>query len=278
MKLKSTIYVIGIMTIVSSCGIPQANYDKVIAENQDLKTNIEKITSELDECQNGAEKTVAKVLKAYSEKDYSTAKENINRLSEKHPESPKNAEFQELFETIEKEELALKKIKESEEKERIRLANINNTGIWIVGHYVDEFGELTKDGYITNSSYIQGVFSNTATQDSKLNVNFLINSSSKIYIQLYEYAGNNPVKAYSSESYSVLVQDKDGERLKLRATNYSDRLGFETSDSRKLHNALMKGGSIKFKIYEIDTPTTEYEFTISNADWYDNAHMKLGKQ
>lgn len=265
------------MTIVSSCGIPQADYDKIIAENQDLKTNIEKITSDLDECQNGAEKTVAKVLKAYSEKDYTTAKENINRLSEKHPESPKNAEFQKLLETIEKDELALKKVKEAEEKERIRLANINNTGIWRVGHYVDEFGEPTKDGYITNSSHIAGTFSNTATQDSKLNVDFLINSSSKIYIQLYEYAGNNPVKAYSSESYSVLVQDKDGDRLKLRATNYSDRLGFGTSDSRKLHNALMKGGSLKFKIYEIDTPTTEYEFTISNADWYDNAQKKLGK-
>jgi len=277
MKFKTTIYVIGIMTIVSSCGIPQADYDKVIAENIDLKTNIKKVTSELDECQNGAKKTVAKVLKAYSEKDYVVAKENINKLSEKHPESPKNAEFKKLLETIKKDELAIKKVREAEEKERIKLANINNTGMWRVGRYVDEFGEPTKEGYITNSSHIKGVFSNTATQDSKLNVDFLINSSSKISIQLYEYAKNNPVKAYSSESYRVLVQDKDGERLKLRAVNYSDRLGLNSSNSRKLHKALLKGGSIKFKIYEIDTPTTEYEFTITNADWYDNAHKKLGK-
>jgi hypothetical protein len=277
MKLKNTIYVIGIMTIVSSCGIPQADYDKVIAENENLKTGIEKVTSELDECQNGAEKTVAKVLKAYSEKDYATAKENINRLSEKHPESPKNAEFKKLLETIKKDELALKKVREADEKERIRLANINNTGMWRVGRYVDEFGEPTKEGYITNSSHIKGVFSNTATQDSKLNVDFLINSSSKISIQLYEYAKNNPVKAYSSESYRVLVQDKDGERLKLRAVNHSDRLRLNSSDSRKLNKVLLKGGSIKFKIYEIDTPTTEYEFTISNADWYDNAIKKLAE-
>lgn len=277
MKLKNTIYVIGIMIIVSSCGIPQADYDKVISENEDLKTSMEKVISELDECQNGAEKTVAKVLQAYSEKDYATAKENINRLSEKHPESPKNAEFKKLLEAIKKEELALKKVREAEEKERIRLANINNTGMWRVGRYVDEFGEPTKQGYITNSSHIKGVFSNTATQDSKLNVDFLINSSSKISIQLYEYAKNNPVKAYSSESYRVLVQDKDGERLKLRAVNYSDRLGLNSSDSRKLHIALLKGGNIKFKIYEIDTPTTEYEFTISNADWFDNAIKKLAE-
>jgi hypothetical protein len=277
MKLKSIIYVIGIMTVLSSCGIPQADYDKVIAENKELKTNIETTSSELDECKNGAEKTVAKVLKSYSEKDFITAKENIKKLSDKHPESPKNSEFKKLLEKIKKEELVLKKVKEAEEKERIRLANINNTGMWRVGHYVDEFGEPTKSGYITNSSKIKGVFSNTATQDSKLNVVFLINSSSNIYIQLYEYAKNNPIKAYSSESYRVLVQDKDGERLKLRATNYSDRLGLGTTNSRKLHKALMKGGSIKFRIYEIDTPTTEYEFTISNADWYDNANKKLGK-
>jgi hypothetical protein len=277
MKFKNTIYIIGIMTIFSSCGIPQADYEKIINENQDLKTNIEKISSELDECQNGAEKTVAKVLKAYSEKDYITAKENIKSLSEMHPESPKNAVFKKILIKIKDEELALKKVKEAKEKDRIRLVNINNTGMWGVGHYVDEFGEQTKEGYITNSSYIKGFFSNTATQNSKLNITFLINSSSKISIQLYEYAGNNPVKAYSSKSYRILVQDKEGKRLKLRATNYSDRLRIGTTDSRKLNKALLKGGIIKFKIYEIETPTTQYEFTILNADWYDNAQKKLGR-
>jgi hypothetical protein len=275
MKLKNTIYVIGIMTIVSSCGIPQADYDKVITENQGLKTNIEKITSDLDECQNGAEKTVAKVLKAYSEKDYANAKENINRLSEKHPESPKNTEFQKLLVTIEKDELALKKVKEAEEKERIRLENINNTGIWTVQYYVDDFGEPTKEGYIRNTNLISGTFSNTATQNSALNVKFLITNSNDINIMLYEYAGNNPVKAYSSESYKVLIQDKDGNRMKLRATNYSDRLSFDKTTSKKVHNILMKGGNIKFKIYESDTPTTEYDFTINNSDWYENAYAKL---
>lgn len=92
---------------------------------------------------------------------------------------------------------------------------------------------------------------------------------------LYEYAGNNPVKAYSSEKYQVLIQDKDGKRLKIIATNWSDRLNFDKTASRQVHNILMKGGEIKFKIYEIDTPTTEYNFTISKADWYENAYRKL---
>jgi hypothetical protein len=275
MKLNTIIYGIFLMAIVSSCGVPQEDFDKLQNEKKELLKENERLATELEECKYGAEKIIAEVEKAYAEKKYSIARQNINMLYERHPESPKNSEFKNLLKKIEKEELVEKKRKEAEEKERIRLANINNTGMWSVRHYVDEFGEATKQGYITNSSSIKGTFSNTATQDSRLNVDFLISNSSKISIQLYEYAGNNPVKAYSSESYRVLIQDKDGKRLKLRATNYSDRLSFDKTTSRKVHNIFMKGGTIKFKIVEIDTPTTEYEFTISKADWYENAYRKL---
>ncbi len=256
------------MTIISSCGISQSEYDKLKAENEKLQT-------ELDECKNGAEKLVAAVEKAYADKDYAAARQSIELLSEKHPESPKNLEFKELLVKVEKEEIIEAKKKEAEEKERIRLENINNTGMWSVGHYVDEFGEPTKQGYIRNRELIKGTFSNIATQDSKLDVKFLISNSSDISIQLFEYAGNNPVKAYSSTSYRVLIQDTDGTRLDLRATNYSERLSFDKTASKKIHNALMKGGVLKFKIIEIDTPTTEYEFSIPKADWYDNAYLKL---
>jgi len=263
------------MAILSSCGVPQEDFDKLQNEKKELLKENERLLTELDECKYGAEKIIAEVEKAYAEKKYSIARQNINMLYEKHPESPKNSEFKSLLKKIEKEELVEKKRKEAEEKERIRLANINNTGMWSVSHYVDDFGEPTKEGYIRNTSYISGLFSNTATQNSALNVRFLISNSSDISIKLFEYAGNNPVKAYSSESYRVLVQDRDGKRLKLTATNYSDRLSFSKTDSRKVHNVLMKGGQIKFKIYEIDTPTTEYDFTISKADWYENAYRKL---
>jgi len=269
MKIKNTFYGVIIMAIASSCGVPQADYDKIETENEQLK-------AQLEECENGAEKLVAKVEKAYTEKNYSLAKENIKMLYEKHPESPKNSDFKILLKTIDKEELAERKRKEAEEKERIRLDNLNNTGMWTVRYYVDDFGEQTKEGYISNTLLIRGMFSNSATQDSKLDVRFLISNSSNISIKLFEYAGNNPVKAYSYESYRVLVQDSDGNRLKLKAINYkSDRLSFDKTDSRKVHNVLMKGGTIKFKIIESDTPTTEYEFSIQKADWYENAYRKL---
>ncbi|PKQ60134.1 hypothetical protein BZG02_20615 [Labilibaculum filiforme] len=267
MKIKQFIYGIAMTGLIVSC-VSQSDYDKVLAENEKLKL-------ELEDCQHGAEKLIANVEKAYSEKNYSFARENIDLLANKHPESPKNKDFEILLKSIEKAELIEKKKKEAEEKERIRLENLNNTGMWSVRYYVDEFGEKTNQGYISNSLSIKGSFSNTATQDSRLNVDFLISNSSKISFQLYEYAGNNPVKAYSSESYRVLIQDKDGNRHKLTATNYSDRLSFDKTSSRKVHGILMKGGTIKFKVVEIDTPTTEYDFTIQKADWYDNAYKKL---
>ena len=265
--MKKIIYGLIVAGLMTSC-VSQSDHDKVVAENEKLK-------AELEECMHGAEKLIANVEKAYSEKDYSTARQNIELLYEKHPESQKNKDFKVLLKKIEKEELAEKKRKEAEEKERIRLENLNNTGMWTVRYYVDDFGEETKEGYICNSSMISGTFSNTATQNSALNIRFLISNAYDISMKLYEYAGNNPVKAYSSESYRVLIQDKDGNRLKLSATNYSDRLSFDKASSKKVHNILIKGGTIKFKIVEIDTPTTEYEFTIKKADWYENAYRKL---
>lgn len=267
--MKNIYLTYGVLTILFFSGcVSQGDFDKLQAENEKLKI-------EYDECQNGAEKLIAKIEKAYSNKNYKEAKYNIILLSEKHPEVEENKTYKELIKIIEKEQLELEKVKIAEEKEKVRLKNLNNTGMWFVSFYVDDFGEPTKEGYIRNLSLIKGSFSNSATQDSKLNVKFLISSSTDISIMLYEYAGNNPVKAYSPDKYSVLIQDKDGERLKLVATNYSDRLSFSKSASKKIHNYFMKGGTIKFRIYEIDTPTTEYSFSIKNADWYNNAYTKL---
>jgi hypothetical protein len=272
--MKTSISIL-ITILILSCGIPESEHNQVKTENATLQEKIGLLEQQLDDCENGADKISGKIEKQYKEKNYVEAKRNIELLYNKFSESSKNKEYQKLLPGIEKEIKKEEKRKVAAEKERIRLENLNNTGIWTVNYYVDDFGEPTKKGYIRNLSLLKGSFSNTATQNSALNIKFLISNSSDISIMLYEYANNNPVKAYSSEGYRVLIQDNSGERLKLKATNYSDRLSFNKTNSRKVHNALMKGGTLKFKIYEIDTPTTEYNFTIQNADWYENAHAKL---
>lgn len=256
------------LILIASCGIPESEYEK-------LKTENEKLKEELDECKNGADRLIAKVERSFKENNFIEAKHNIELLYNNHPESQKNKEFADLLKVIDEKITAEEKRREEEEKERVRLANLNNTGIWSVSYYVDDFGEPTKEKYIKNTQLISGYFSNTATQNSDLNVKILITDKSNIDIMLYEYARNNPVKAISSDSYKVLVQEKDGNRLSLWATNYSDRLSLNKSDANKLHTALIKGGTLKFHIIDAETPTTEYEFTIQNADWYNNAYAKL---
>jgi hypothetical protein len=268
MKTKYFFILIITSTIMSSCGVPKSDYAKLLIEK-------EKLANELDECKNGAERLIATIDKEYEQKDYQTAKQNIELLFSKHPESPKNLEYKELLKNIDQIESEIAKKRQTEEKERTRLTNLNNTGIWRIGRYVDEFGEPTKQGYITNTDYIKGTFSNTATQNSELNVNFLINNSSNISMQLYEYAGENPVKAYSSELYHVNIQDKDGNRVLLIATNRSDRLSLDQSGSRQVHRILLKGGLIKFRIEEFETSSSQYQFYIQNADFYDNAYRLL---
>jgi hypothetical protein len=126
-------------------------------------------------------------------------------------------------------------------------------GMWTVRHYVDNFNEPTKDPYITDPEIIVGTCSNTATQDSPLHVKFMIDSAESIDIQLYEYAGNNPVKSGMYEAYAVLVRDKGNARLQLRAASYGDRLSIVKGDATKLHAVLMKGGRVQFRIVSEET-------------------------
>ena len=122
---------------------------------------------------------------------------------------------------------------------------------------------------------IEGTFSNTATQDTKLNAFIMITSSSKIAIQLFEYAGNNPVKASRSTSYTVLLQDNDGVRTELKAVNTSERLIFNKQASKQIHNAFLKGGTVKFRITQDDRQTNQYKFDIQKSNYYENAYRKL---
>lgn len=243
-----------------------------VEEHNKLKAELRKLQAELDECRNGAERLIALIDKDYKEEQYEQALRNIALLAEKHPESPKNKEYKELQITI----------TEKLEKKR-KLENVNNLGEWEINRYVDQFGDPTNEKYIELKQTIRGKFSNTATQDSPLNVEFLITNKNNISIMLYEYAGNNPVKGYD-DSYTIHVSDKDGNKYKLYATNKnSDRMTLSSfdyketgvTDSQILHNILLKGGTIKFAITERRRETTKYNFVINNADYYDNAYRVL---
>lgn len=163
------------------------------------------------------------------------------------------------------------------EKERKRLANLSNTGMWQLLNYVDEFGNKTTDQYATNKEPIKGTFSNSATQNSPLLVEFLIDSKSEVAIKLYEYAGDNPVKALSQAvSYQVAVLASNGYKHSYYAFNRDDRLRLRLEDSQDtFHKIFANGGVVKFRIDQ-SSSSSSYAFEIE-PDGYENAILLLAE-
>lgn len=282
--MKNVIYVFSILilTILFGCGISESEHNKVKSQRDSLNLVINTLEKEIDELKNGETRIVGLIESSYDAENFIDAKNYIELLLSKHPESQKRQYYSNLLPSIEKKVEEQLAIIEKQKRDSIRLANINNLGIWEVQYFVDEFGERTKQGYITTKNPIYGTFSNTATENSDLRVHFIIAGKKSVAIKLFEYNGNNPVKGYK-DTYRVLVQDGEGERHTLTASNYdSDRLSFSSyafdkkkTDAEKMFDILIKGGEIKFKIVDSDRSTTEYNFVVSNADWFENAYTKL---
>ena len=147
---------------------------------------------------------------------------------------------------------------------------------WEVCNYVDEFGDETKEKYVRNSETILGTFSNSATQNSDLRVSLLINSKESINIQLYEYNGDNPVKAAGIDEYKIKVKSDSSDVIVLKSNNYSDRLKLEKNDSKKLSKLFSKGWKLKFSIIDMsEYSSSVYNFELEDTKGFDEAIKQL---
>jgi len=110
------------------------------------------------------------------------------------------------------EPLCKEELRKAEEEKRMR-KELTKTGDWSKGYYVDEFGDRTKQGFITQS--VKGSFSNSATQNSDLKVKIYINnadiSKGDPWFRFYEYAGTNPIKGvFDSNTMRCRIKDDKG--------------------------------------------------------------------
>jgi prefoldin subunit 5 len=96
-----------LLTILGSCGIPQSEVDKLNAEIQTLK-------KEIDECKNGADKLFGRASLYFEQKDFDKSKTELNTLIEKYPTSKEAEKGQELLTKIDSE---IEKIAKQKKKE-----------------------------------------------------------------------------------------------------------------------------------------------------------------
>lgn len=159
--------------------------------------------------------------------------------------------------------------------EEQKLRELNSTGDFYIGSYVDEFGEGTGDKFVGYKG--RGTFSNSATQDSKLDFWIALNNPKEFDIALYEYAGDNPVKdVFGGDTYIIRFRHAD-ETGQVTCRNYSDRISCGPENAAKLHAALKSANQVKFLIVNQNTTSSQYSFSV-NANGYSNAMRLVGEE
>lgn len=271
--MKSKMLCLLAMTVVSGCGVSQQDYDTLQNTCDSLRQVTQSQQTEIEDLKYGAERLVNLAKNCIADGKYIQAQTHIAELKHRHPEAKEIAYFNDLADEIarnaDKERAAIEKHR----RDSIKLANINNLGIWDVGYYVDSFGEPTEEAFVATN--VSGTFSNSATTNSPLTVRFLIDEDS-IRIQLYEYAGNHPIKG---EGYLTMqIKDADGKAHTIETYNndYGDNTVLPKHDAT-LRKVLENGGTIKFVAVanRFGVPS-EYKFAINNADFLENALIKAG--
>ena len=164
------------------------------------------------------------------------------------------------------------------------IASPDDLGMWEVAHYIDKFKMPTDEAYIRNTHLLCGTFSNTATNNSKLCVRFLIDKDD-IAFMLYEYGDNQVKNGYSSdnEDYDIYILDASGVQHKfwgyIRPNGDRIFIDDETYNFRETSadflNILKQGGQIHFYIEESDRSSTQYNFTIDDASGFSAAYEQL---
>ena len=144
-----------------------------------------------------------------------------------------------------------------------------NFGKWMKKYYVDQFGLPTTEPYVTNTEYIIGKFSNSATTNSKLYAYFLIDADD-IAIVLLEY-GSQKVKAYSTKDYTIIMLDANNTKYTMYGTMYKngDRVFISDNYKTQVINALRKSGSISFYLEESEYTLSTYLFTVETSNFSD---------
>tara|TARA_B110000261_G_scaffold19121_1_gene19147 strand:+ start:119 stop:676 length:558 start_codon:yes stop_codon:yes gene_type:complete len=146
-----------------------------------------------------------------------------------------------------------------------------DVGNWGKSFYVDDFGDETNNGFITQTVY--GKFSNSATENSRLRVRIFINNANVMentpWFRLYEYDGRNPIKGvYSRNTMSCRIKDKNDEIFRFsldqgQGENYmymSNSGKWNKRTISRLKEIIVNEGLANFVCIDDNTSSSKYMF------------------
>lgn len=154
-----------------------------------------------------------------------------------------------------------------------------DTGVWTMKAYVDEFNLPTNEYYIVNETGFKGTFSNSATTNSVLEAYLFYEGTDKydiLSIRLLEYGDYRVNNPYSlSRDYNIAVMDADGNKSRVTGIMFSDSYDVYVTDEQPILDALKKGGTVRLAITEKEDPLTKYIITIDDAAGFDIAYRQF---
>ena len=132
---------------------------------------------------------------------------------------------------------------------------------WTAKYFVDEFGTKLNEKYTGNTRRVIGSFSNTATQNSPLGVDFII-TNQNFSIKLYEYNRNVPVKFSIEKEYTMNIACDGKRKDGLRGELVGDRVMFSASQMFYITEFLVTNKAVKFYLTNNRITSEEYKFEI----------------
>lgn len=270
-RLKFVIVLFSVCVTLCSC-VKKTRYERALNIIDSLKDVNSKLMLQNEELLNGEERLV-NYIRLYSDSNnYLKAYEKLLKLRHYHPESNFLLQNKEMFAVIEKNALhkidSIKKFK----ADSVRIANINELGVWKIGDYVNDFDEKTGDKYVDANFY--GYFSNSATASDIL----------RVYVRIDKYQMTFKYDEYDNGTYedevliSAQVVNKD-KRKKYITENFwgfvevGDDNTYSKDNICGIDKILIDEGVYDFHMrfkYK-----TEYKFSI-NSSYLNNALIKAG--
>lgn len=153
-------------------------------------------------------------------------------------------------------------------EQEVKVLVPTGTGAWQLKRYSDSFGDETDDKYLVLMG--DGVFSNSATSNSKLKVVFFIDNDSFSF-RLFEY-GSSPVKD-DDAAYVTRIRDSEGNIHNFRMYNagQSGQIGTYGSDKyNEIVDILSKGGEITVLMNYNHYGQSDYRFKL-DVDGFNKA-------
>ena len=155
-------------------------------------------------------------------------------------------------------------------------------GDWRIDYYVDDFNQPTDEWYITEDEYLVGTFSNSATTNSKLYANVMVDLDDNVMIFLYEY-GSRQVKNSSErywDEYNITMRTPDGADHKITGTMYcgDDRVNIDDAYIDEVLTALKGEGNVMFRIENADRTVESYMIEVATSNFAELYNAQTGQQ